>query len=405
LNELIPTLAIILLAAEAGALLAHVVGLPRVVGQIGAGIILGPSVTSILVANGSVDGIAQLGALAILGIAGLETNMAAMRQVGRAAFLAACGGVILPFFAGAALALAFGTSMIEAAFVGAILTATSVGITAATLRELGLMETRAAATILGAAVIDDVLGLVVLGLVVAEAGAGASPLGTLVPMAATIGIVYVVLRWVPGHLDRAMTALHGRGGGLAATVGLVLAAGYLVQTWGGLAGITGAYVAGLALAGSSVAPQVKDGLLKGAEAFCMPVFFVAIGLAADMRTIGPVLPFAIALLFVAVIAKFVGSSLGAAVDGLGRRESTLVGIGMIARGEVALVAATVGLRSGAIDAGVYAAVVLVSVATTVIAPIGISLWRRAGDPIAWPTLEPAGPRPVPVTLAAVELDR
>ena len=335
------------------------------VGQIGAGIILGPSVTSILVANGSVEGIAELGALAILGIAGLETNMAAMRQVGRAAFLAACGGVVLPFIGGAALALAFGMSLSEAAFVGAILTATSVGITAATLRELGLMQTRAAVTIMGAAVIDDVLGLVILGLVVAEVGAGSSPIATIAPMAVTVGAVWVILRWVPGHLDRAMTALHGRGGGLAATVGLVLAAGYLVQTWGGLAGITGAYVAGLALAGSAVAPQVREGLIKGGEAFCMPVFFVAIGLAADMHAIGPVLPFAVALLAVAVIAKLVGSGLGAALDGLDRREATLVGVGMIARGEVALVAATVGLRSGAIDPGIYAAVVLVSVATTV----------------------------------------
>jgi Kef-type K+ transport system membrane component KefB len=405
LNDLIPTLAIILLAAEGGALLAHLVGVPRVVGQIGAGIILGPSVTSLLSATGSVEGIAELGALAILGIAGLETNMAAMRQVGRAAFLAACGGVIVPFIAGAGVALLFGTTMIEAAFVGAILTATSVGITAATLHELGLMQTRAAITILGAAVIDDVLGLVVLGLVVSETAKGTSLVATLLPMALTIGGVWIVLRWVPSHLDRAMTALHGRGGGMAATVGLVLAAGWVVQTWGGLAGITGAYVAGLALAGSAVAPQVREGLIRAGEAFCVPVFFVSIGLAADLRTIGPVLPFALALLGVAVVGKLVGSAVGAAMSGLDRREASLVGIGMIARGEVALVAATVGLHSGAIDPGVYAAVVLVSVATTVIAPIGISLWCRSSGSIKWPSLEPVGQMAVPVAIATMEVDR
>ena len=295
------------------------VGLPRVVGQIGAGIVLGPSVTSVLVANGSVEGIAELGALAILGIAGLETNMAAMRQVGRAAFLAACGGVVLPFFAGAALALAFGTSMIEAAFVGAILTATSVGITAATLHELGSWRLVPPPRSWAPRSSTTSWAWSSWGWWSPRLVPGPARWATIVPMAVTIGIVYVVLRWVPGHLDRAMTALHGRGGGLAATVGLVLAAGCLVQTWGGLAGITGAYIAGLALAGSSVAPQVKEGLIKGAEAFCMPVFFVAIGLAADMHAIGPVLPFAVALLVVAVVSKLVGSSLGAMLDGLDRR--------------------------------------------------------------------------------------
>ncbi len=404
MNDLIPTLAIILLAAEGGALLAHYLGLPRVVGQIGAGIVLGPSVSSLVLDNGTVEGIAELGALAILGIAGLETNLAAMREVGRAALLAACGGVVVPFAAGAGISLAAGLDLTEAVFIGAILTATSVGITAATLQELGLMNTRAAMTILGAAVIDDVLGLIVLGLVVSETAAGSNVLATVAPMGITIIAVWVVLRWMPRHLDRAMTVLHGRGGGLAAVVGLVLAAGWAVQTWGGLAGITGAYVAGLALAGSPVAPQVRDGLIRGGEAFCVPVFFVAIGLAADVRTIGPVLPLALAILVVAVLSKLLGSAVGAAMAGMSRRESSLVGIGMIARGEVALVAATVGLRAGAIDAGVYAAVVLMSLATTVIAPIGIGAWSRLNGPIAWPGREPVGPVVMPVAMARLEIE-
>jgi Na+:H+ antiporter len=404
LNDLIPTLAIILLAAEAGALLAHVLGLPRVVGQIGAGIVLGPSVTSLVLANGTVEGIAEIGALAILGVAGLETNLAAMRQVGKAAFLAACGGVVVPFIAGAGIALLAGVDVRAAVFIGAILTATSVGITAATLQELGLMETRAAMTILGAAVIDDVLGLIVLGLVVSETAAGANVLTTIIPMGLTILAAWVVLRWLPVHLGQAMTVLHVRGGGLAAMVGLVLAAAWAVQTWGGLAGITGAYVAGLALAGSPVAPQVRDGLIRGGEAFCVPVFFVAIGLAADLRMIGPVVPLALAVLVVAVLGKLLGSAIGAALGGMTRRESSLVGIGMIARGEVALVAASVGLRAGAIDPGIYAVIVLMSVATTVMAPIGIAVWCRLSGPIAWPRLEPAGQVVLPVALARLEIE-
>ena len=403
MNELIPILAIVLLAAEAGALLAHLVGLPRVVGQIGAGIVLGPSVAGLVSAGGTVEGIAQLGALAILGIAGLETNLAAMRRVGKAAFLVAMGGVIVPFVAGVGVAVAAGLDTTAALFVGAILTATSVGITAATLQELGLMHTKAAITILGAAIIDDVLGLIVLGLVVSETAAGSNLLATVLPMALTVLAVWVILRWAPVHLGRAIEALHLRGGGLAAMLGLVLAFAWAVQAFGGLAGITGAYVAGLALAGSSAAPRLRDGLIRAGEAFCVPVFFVAIGLAADLRTIGPVLPFAIGLLAVAVAGKLVGGATAAGVAGMSVHESTLVGIGMIARGEVALVAATVGLRAGAIDAGVYSAVVLVSVATTIVTPLGIAAWSRFNGSITWPGLV-ASPVAVPVVMARLELE-
>jgi Kef-type K+ transport system membrane component KefB len=404
LNDLIPTLAIILLAAEAGGLMANLLGLPRVVGQIGAGLILGPTLTSIVVVNGSVDGIAQIGALAILGVAGLETNLVAMRSVGRAAFLAACGGVLVPFVAGSGIALLAGLGPVAAVFIGAILTATSVGITAATLQELDLMETRAAMTIIGAAVIDDVLGLIVLGVVISETASSGNVALTILPIAGTVLAVWAVLRWLPDHLGRGIAHLHGRGGGLAATVGIVLAAAWAIQAFGGLAGITGAYVAGLALARSSVAPQVREGMIRAGEAFCIPVFFVAIGLAADLRTVGPVFPLAVALLVVAVLGKLVGSGVGAAVAGMGARESSLVGIGMIARGEVALVAATVGLRSGAIDGSIYAVIVLVSVGTTIIAPIGIAAWCRFGRPLAWPVLDVAGSAQPAGALVPVEAE-
>jgi Kef-type K+ transport system membrane component KefB len=403
LSDLLLPLALVLIAAELGAAIAHALRLPRVVGQITAGLVLGPSVLDVVSDGPQVAFLAGVGALAILATAGLETNVTAMRQVGRPAFLAAVGGVILPFAGGTWLALAVGLDVRSSLFCGAILTATSVGITAATLQELGLMSTRAAVTILGAAVIDDVLGLIVLALVASQAASGGgSPISTLVPMAVAIAAMWVVLRWMPAHLDRVMTTLHGRGGGLAAAVGLVLAAAWAIQTLGGLAGITGAYVAGLALAGSRVAPQVRDGLVRTGEAFCVPVFFVSIGLVADLRTIGPILPFALGLLAVAIVAKLVGSAIGAALDGFGPREASLVGIGMIARGEVALVAASVGLRSGAIGADVYAAAVMVSLVTTIVAPIGISMWCRLQGPLHWPTLEPQGAMLVPVAIPSVD---
>jgi Kef-type K+ transport system membrane component KefB len=324
--------------------------------------------------------IAELGALAILGTAGLETNVGAMRKVGRAALFAAVGGVILPFILGLVVSEAFGLDQKTSLFVAATLTATSVGITAATLQALGLINGTAGMAILGAAVIDDVLGLVVLALVVADVGNGSSPLAVIVPMTITIVGAALALRYLATHLHTLLHHLHLRGeGGLAAALGFVLLVAWVFQSFGGLAGITGAYVAGLALSGSALAERMKDGFVRAGETLSVPVFFASIGLAANLHDLPPVLPFALVLLAVAVMGKVVGCGLGARLGGLDGNDSGLVGMGMVGRGEVALVAATVGLQAKAIDESVYAAVVLLAVATTVLAPLLVTAWVRAGE--------------------------
>jgi Kef-type K+ transport system membrane component KefB len=383
MNDILLTLALVLAGAEIGAVLASSVRLPRAVGQIAAGLILGPSLLGVVSATPIVTSLAEIGALCILAIAGLETNRILMRRVGRAALLAAFGGVLLPFIGGMLVASATGSDLRAALFVGAILTATSVGITAAVLGELGLLRSQAGMVVLGAAVIDDVIGLVVLALVVAASGAGASsPLLTVIPMAVTLAASALAIKLLGTRAATLIGHLHLRGGGSAAAVALILAAAWAFQALGGLAGITGAYLAGFALAESPVAPSVRDRLTHAGESFCVPVFFVAIGLAADLRTVGPVLPLALALLVVAVVGKLIGSGFGARLGGLDGRSSVLVGTGMIARGEVALVAASLGLQSGAIGPGLYAAVVLIALATTVITPIGLTLWAH------WATRQP-----------------
>ena len=376
MHDLALVLALILVGAEVGAAVAHVLGQPRVAGQIIAGIILGPSLLGIIQDSPTITALSDLGALAILAAAGLETNIKALRSVGFVALYAACGGVILPFIGGAALAVAAGFDIRASLFCGAILTATSVGITAAVLHEMNLLSGRAGTAILGAAVIDDILGLMILGLVIADTTVGSSPLTALVPMVATLVIAALALRWLPNHLSSIVERLHLRGGGLAATLGFILAVGWAFQTLGGLAAITGAYVAGLALAGSPLAEELKHGIGRAGEALLVPVFFVTIGLSADLRTVGPVLPFALALLLVAVLGKVIGSGLGALIGGLQGGAAGLVGIGMVARGEVALVAASLGLKSGAIDSKLFSAAILVALASTVITPVALGLWTR-----------------------------
>ncbi len=412
MNDTLLSLALILAGAEIGGLLSSRLHLPRALGQISAGLVLGPSLLGLVSPGPTVVTLAEIGALCILAIAGLETNRVLMRRVGGAACAAAAGGVLLPFCGGAAVAIASGADVRAALFVGAILTATSVSITAAVLGELGLLQSKAGMVVLGAAVIDDVIGLVVLALVVAASSAsGTSPLLAVAPMVLTLVASAVVIKLAGSKASSAIGHLHAQGGGNAAVVALVLVAAWAFQVLGGLAGITGAYLAGFALAESPVAPSIRDRLTHAGESLFVPVFFVAIGLSADLRTVGPVLPLALALLGVAVLGKLVGSGIGARLGGLDGRSSVLVGTGMIARGEVALVAASLGLQSGAISPAIYAAAVMVALATTVITPIGIAMWVRwISRPLAKARSNrvPSGPaEPMPdlarsMTLASVD---
>jgi Kef-type K+ transport system membrane component KefB len=368
-------LALILLAAELGGFVSGRLGLTRVVGQIVAGLVLGPSVFGVIGADRTIELLAGVGALCLLAIAGLETDVRQLRSVGRPALLAAIGGVAVPMVAGALAVRALGYSPQTALFVGAILTATSVGVTAAALRELGQCNGPVGATILAAAVIDDVLGLVVLGVVSAQA-TGSSPFLSMVAMALVLGVAVVAWRLGRVHVVNSLERLHVHGGGLAAMLGMVLAAAWAFQALGGLAGITGAYGAGLLVADSPLAERMRERLVHAGEAILVPLFFVSVGLSTDIRAVPAVLGVGLLLLAVAVAGKLVGCGLLARMGGLDGRSSIGVGVGMIARGEVALVALAIARSTGAIDAGLFAALVLVILVTTVATPLGLALWAR-----------------------------
>lgn len=376
MHEFLLPLALVLIAAEIGGFISDRLGLTRIAGQIVAGLAIGPSVLGAVALDGNLGLLASVGALTVLAIAGLETDLSAIRDVGRPAMYAAVGGVALPFALGTAVVSMLGYDLPAALFAGAILTATSVGVSAATLRELGLGRSRAGSTILGAAVIDDILGLMVLGLVIAST-TGATSGAPVAQFAAMFGVLIgsgVAVWFLRIHLVSLLHQLHLRGGGLAGLVGLMLVLAWVFQHWGGLAGITGAYVAGVAIAGSHVADGLRDRLVHAGEAFVVPVFLVGIGLSVNLRANPDVLAPMVALLVVAIVGKLVGSGLGARLGGMNAHASLGVGIGMIARGEVALVAATLGLTSGIIDEGLYAASVVMALATTILTPVLLSVW-------------------------------
>ena len=317
---------------------------------------------------------ADIGVILLMFVAGLETDLAEMRRVGRVAFWAAFGGVALPMAGGIATALFFGLPLYwEAIFIGTILTATSVSISAQTLMELGALRSREGATILGAAVIDDVMGILVLSFVVAFAKASAegADLGAVLLVVVRMA-AYFALAIAAGSLIRPalrwVSRLPVTEAVLAGAVVIALVYAWAAEYGGGVAAITGAYIAGVLIAQTPFKKQVDAGIHPLTYSVFVPVFFIAIGLQANGRELGDSAVFTIVLIGVAIIAKAVGCGVFSRLLGFNARESLRVGAGMISRGEVGLIVAGYGLANGLIGQQVFSASVVMVLVTTMVTP-------------------------------------
>lgn len=382
--ELFLPLAVILVAAKLAGLAARRLGLPVVFGELAAGVLIGPSVLGWVQPSETVSAVAEVGAVVLMFIAGLETDLTQLRRVGRTAFAAAVGGVILPFVGGTGLARLFGMPLLASLFVGALLTATSVSITAQTLRELDQLRTPEGAAILGAAVIDDVLGVLVLSLVVAfgQGGSGLSALLPLVNMAVFLPVAVLVGHVALPPLAGRLAQLESRETSLALVLGLALASAWAAQVWGSVAGITGAYLAGLLLSRTDLREWAIEGSAILGYGLLVPVFLVSVGLHARFDALVAAPAFALLMIAVAIVAKLGGCMLGAWLTGFGTKSATRVGLGMISRGEVALVIASLGLSSGIIGTELFAGAVAMTVVTTLLTPVILRLAYCRGTPAA-----------------------
>jgi Na+:H+ antiporter len=312
--------------------------------------------------------------LLLLFVAGLETDLVMMRHVGKVAFWSAFGGVILPLIVGTMTAVAFGLPLYwQAIFVGAILTATSVSISAQTLLEIGALRTREGSTILGAAVIDDVMGIIVLSLVVALARAASDRVDwTVVGMVAFRVAIYfgvaIAARRLLVPVLRWGSSLGVSQAALSAAVVIMLTYAWAAEYIGGVASITGAYVAGVLIGQTEFKKSIDAGIHPLTYSMFVPLFFISIGLQANARELGPRGTFTVALVVVAIVAKAVGCALFGKLFGLSGKESLRVGIGMIPRGEVELIVAGYGLANGIIGPEIFSAAVVMVLATTMVAP-------------------------------------
>lgn len=385
--ELFLALGIIIAAAKVAGTVARWLGQPRVFGELLAGVVLGPTVLNLMHwgvfadlehLDQTVHELAELGVLFLMFNVGLDVHLKELLSVGRVAVLGGTAGALLPVAMTLPLAAAFGFSGEVALFIGVTLAATSVSISAQTLLELGVLRTKEGFALLATALIDDVLAILLVSFAVATTGSGSADPGALglillrmaLYLVAALAVAwFVVPRFVNWLANRPETsAAYGIP---AFAVFAALMFGWSAEALGGVAAITGAFLAGLGFsrANSEVKTKVGYAMRDISYAFLVPIFFVSVGLSTDLRQISAdILPFTLILLLVAAVSKIIGSGAGAMLGGFEWRQAARVGVCMISRGEVGLIIAAVGLSLGVFSETLFPALFLVILLTTVLTP-------------------------------------
>jgi Kef-type K+ transport system membrane component KefB len=408
--------AVILPAVKIAASLCSRVAIPPILGELLVGVVLGPGIVDLLhlslfeggQATGALMLLAQLGGYLLMFLAGVETDIERMRKASGVAFWVALAGVIVPFVLGAGVAHLFGLSWTTACFLGGALTATSVSISARTLMDAGKMSSTEASVILGAAVIDDVMGLFVLAALAAATVTGkgddfglAGLLSVLLRKRTTFAAdhpfllqmaaisVCVTVFFVVGYgaarrfLDpvmRKLRKLDAQEAVPGCVLALVLVYAISAEWFGSVAGITGAYLLGYVFAGSPFKADIERSFHAIGHGLLIPLFFVSIGLISDYRALAGHWTLLLAVLFVAVIGKLVGCGLAARASGMDAVRSLRVGCGMISRGEVGLIVTAMGASTGIFEAPVVALMVAVVLLTTLLTPVAIRATFQVQSP-------------------------
>lgn len=385
LMQLILALGVLILAAKIGGLISTKLKQPAVLGELMVGIFLGPSLLDFLhlpfFTNPNLEAtvfeIAEIGVIFLMFVAGLEVKLPDLLAAGKVATIAGVLGVVVPLLGGLALAWYWPNNytFTKSLFIGVLLTATSVSISAQTLLELGKLRTRVGLTLLGAAIVDDVLVIIILSTFVAlTASAGGAGIGTILSIIGLMVLYFVVmtvlgLRVFPPLIRRA-AKLPISQPLISTAIVLLLLASWSAEVLGGVAGITGAFLVGVFLGRTPYHNRIEDGVQTITYAFFVPIFFASIGLHANIFALqGSQVTFAIALCVVAILTKIIGCGLGARAGGMSNRESLQVGLGMISRGEVGLIVASVGIRQGIITEEVFSITVLMVLVTTLVTPL------------------------------------
>ena len=381
------SLAIIIAMAKLFGIIARKCKAPQVVGEIIAGLIIGPSVLGWVDQSDFLVQLAEIGVILLMFSAGLETNIKDLLKTGPIALLIACAGVFVPLVLGTLLYMGFygaapwgSEEFYKAVFIGTILTATSVSITVESLREMGRLKGKVGTTILSAAIIDDVIGIIVLTFVVGLNGGEVKPVSVVLKtvlfflFAFAFGFVcYYVFRWCDKrwpHTRRIPIA------GLALCFGM----SFVAERFFGIADITGAYVAGIILCSIRDSEYIAEKMDISSYMLFGPVFFASIGLKTNLDKISTeIIVFTVGFVLVALLCKIIGCSLVARVCRFKWNDALKIGVGMMTRGEVALIVAQKGLSCGIISSAYFTPVILLILISSVITPIILKLLYARDD--------------------------
>lgn len=374
-------LALILLSTKLLGMLTRRVNMPQVVGALLAGLILGPACFNILQETEFFSQLSEIGVIVLMFAAGLETNVKELGKCGKASMIVATIGVIVPLIGGTLLghfSSVGGKNLMENIFIGVVLTATSVSITVETLKEMGKLNTKVSNTILGAAIIDDVLGIVILTIVSSLADSSVNVGIILLKVflffvfAGVVGIVFFKLfnLWFEtSHKELRRYVI------VAFVFCLLLS--FSAEEFFGVADITGSFLAGLILSGTKKSHYIAARFDTLSYLFLSPVFFASVGISATVDGMnGAIILFAVLLTVIAVLSKIVGCYAGARMCGFNNKEGMQIGVGMVSRGEVALIVAKKGQAMGLVSNVLFAPIILMVVITTVIAPILLKIAFR-----------------------------
>ena len=377
-------IAVILLSTKVLGILTKRFALPQVVGALLAGLLLGPAMLGVLQETTLMDQLAELGVIVLMFNAGLETDLGELKRSGKAAFVIALIGVLVPLAGGVALAAAFNRgpdAFLQNVFIGVVLTATSVSITVETLKEIGRLSTRSGSAILGAAIIDDVLGIIGLTVITSLGGGGANVwvvLGKIAAFFAVSVVVWMVMHRFVDWWFRRYSRDKRRF--VVLSFAFCLLYSFFAEAVFGVADITGAYIAGLIFANTCRVAYLQDRFDTLSYALLSPIFFASIGLKVVLPEMSTtILLFAVLLVLWAVVSKVVGCGLGAKLCRYSNQDALRIGVGMISRGEVALIVANNGIAAGLMKEEFFGPVVLMVIATTILTPVLLKLVYRGKE--------------------------
>ncbi|NUU60979.1 cation:proton antiporter [Paenibacillus agri] len=344
-------------------------GQPAVLGKLIIGIVLGPAVLGWVQDGEFIHYMSEIGVLLLMFIAGLETDLEQLRKNWKSAFAVAVGGIILPFAGGFAIGEWFGFADHNALFMGVILSATSVSISVQVLKDMNKLNSGEGSTILGAAVVDDILVVILLAVLMSFFGTGAEvSIGLLIGKKVLFFAIAIIAgAFLVPRLMKWLAPLRVTEATITAALVICFGYAYFAELLG-MAGIIGAFAAGIAIAQTSFKHTVETKIEPIAYSIFVPVFFVSIGLNVTFAGVGGQIGFVVLLTVVAILTKMLGGGLGARLTGFNTRSSAIIGAGMISRGEVALIIAATGLQSGLLHPEYFTSVIIVVIVTTLVTP-------------------------------------